>query len=253
MEMKFNELSRIVGEWNKTWNIVATDDGYRGIIRGKHDDDTELVNRTIQLNDSAETVGRSRVDAVLDKSTEDDLTPLPTVLCVGINYGQGAGYLTKAVGLSDATGMAGNLRGAIELLNRNQGDWGKLQLPEKWHLVAVNVFPWISQCEWTALDLNRIEEALLIYLFGYPSVVKAIGDMWEHLGPTIVVFQGAQSTAAIFGASILQAHPEFREEAEVIFTDNLSRPVTRNAVSLKPPKSATRRLDRRALPSDFDD
>lgn len=239
MGKTFDELTDILNGWNRDRNSTNNfgrprgGDGCRGIIRGKPDDESQLSDRTITLDDCGGTKRSISVGAVLDSATENNKARLPTVLCVGINYGQGSDYLKKSVGLSDDTKMIPNLGSAIALLNANQEDWGTLVLPKDFHLVAANVFPWISQSEWTELDLNRIEEALLIYLFGHSNVVCAIGKLWEQTEPTVVVFHGARSSVAIFGTSVLQAYPDIREKSEVIFTDNLGRRVTRNAVRLR--------------------
>jgi hypothetical protein len=182
--------------------------------------------------------GQVAVGFVIDQATkkhgpEENEADLDVVLAVGINYGQGHAYLTRGVSLLDHTGMIPRLEQAFRVIREScAGD-----LPDRsgYHLVAFNVFPWITTDSWSALDFNSIEEALFIKCFAKADMVAPITEFVEKtFGSGIsqrrlraIIFHGADNAVPYFGSHWLDSllalvRDHLDKSCEVVFCDNLA-------------------------------
>lgn len=163
---------------------------------------------------------------VLDQRTVDVIDALPVVLCVGVNYGQVPTSI--GVGITDHTGMFSNLPGAAKLIADECSDC-LCNLPKDFHLVATNFFPWLSIKEWSSLRLNTIQEALLLHCFGDSDPASRVRNLIFAVKPHSVIFHGANNCVPTMALSSIRS---IGPVTNLVLCDNLSRPVTNNAVKL---------------------
>ncbi|MCW1913001.1 hypothetical protein OJ996_05430 [Luteolibacter sp. GHJ8] len=167
-------------------------------------------------------VGSVAVGAVMDDTTGSSDDDLPVVLAVGINYGQGKGYLNSPVPTVDRTGMRSKLQKPAQLLaSQNCEARG---LDEPFHLVAANFFPWITSEPWSSYNFNSIEEAALVSCCGYSDPHQYILDLIALIKPAAVVFHGANNAVPYMGAEVVRRSLAANHSSgfEVVFSDNLA-------------------------------
>jgi len=173
--------------------------------------------------------GAVGVGFVIDEETRDLKEDLDIVLVVGINYGQGNAYLSTGVPVIDKTGMRPKLLSAFEAIASNakcEPDWMLPAEDRSYHLVAVNIFPWITRRSWSAHGFNSIEEALLIHCFSPFDIAQTIGTFIDRTageGFRALLFHGANNAVPHFGTVFAKDYEEvLRKEAEVVLCDNLA-------------------------------
>lgn len=152
------------------------------------------------------------------------------ILAIGINYGQ------QAMGNSTNTAM----RSGLSALNAFFGS--PPLIPADYHLVAWNVFPYLTRCEWLDLKLNSLEEALVLRFFGYSNWQGLTLNLVDRVKPFVVVFHGVQSVVPHFGMQIVDSiRPNSSDEfPRVVFCGNLARNGqgvrrARTTVEIRPP------------------
>lgn len=190
-------------------------DCFCGLLKGQASNVVTLARRANLLHPSS-LVG---VLNVADPAHSADDTDLPVVVCCGINYGQ-LGSLTFPVGLTSPTGMTGFVQTAVSSIqgvNRCQ-----FPFPANFHLVATNVFPWISASPWSGLGLNSIEEAMLIHCLADRDPSQRLTKLIQDLNPCSVFFHGANNYVPAFANHAVKG-ADF-PKTEVIYCDNLSQP-----------------------------
>jgi hypothetical protein len=172
---------------------------------------------------------------VIDDATERIDEDLPVVLVVGINYGQGEGYLNLPVPIFDATGLHPKLARVRQFVS-DQG-CSAHSLNEPFHLVAANFFPWITSQPWSSYGFNSIEEAALIFCCGHADPQQYIAELISRIGPVAVVFHGANNAVPYLGTGVVQqglGGAPWRK-FQVVFSDNLAggrQPGISNAIRL---------------------
>ena len=241
---------------------ISSSPCFCGITKGGYHNGAEL-EEVIILSDPASNPpeGKVAVVATIDDATEStkEDKELPVVLAVGINYGQGANYLRKDLGLWDQTKMRTKLDKVFAALRG--GTEAKcappnFPNPSKYHLVATNFFPWITQKPWSRF--NSIEEMLLIYCHGFRDPFAHIKEIGKKLNDKLkfVVFHGAENAVPCLGAEFFRTRAASVWKAassrpDIVFCENLapSRKLNiTNAVRL-----CGRRLHRGDVPDTFEE
>ncbi len=250
--MKFEELAKIVDEHNKSTlekllgsrvNKNGTEERRASVLvpfiggevskchcfcgttsHAANGDD--LISRCLDLQD--QTGGRARVavGSVLDQATEGD--DLPTVLAVGINYGQGCHYANNLPKLIEETGLLSRTKKVLEVL-KIEGCCEQLPDPKKtFHLVSANFFPWITYNSWGALGfLNAIEEAMLLKCAGHEDPEVYISELIDRVNPDAVMFHGANNIVPSLGLRVSKAQNYPESDRSFILCDNLAPPGTK--------------------------
>jgi hypothetical protein len=199
-------------------------DCFCGLLKGQPSNIVTLSHRAKLLHPS----GLVGVLNVADSAHSNGNPDLPVVVCCGINYGQ-IGTLAFPVGLASKTGMTGFVKTAVSRIQAVTGC--KFPFPDKFHLVATNVFPWISISPWLQLNLNYIEEAMLIHCLADGNPSLRIARLIQALSPSAVLFHGAGNCVSAYANHSIQ-HQGFKD-CEVIYCDNLSgRSPFSNAIRL---------------------
>lgn len=183
------------------------------------------------------------VGAVLDQETADCDDDLPVVLAVGINYGQGKRYL-GGVRLVDDTQMRPQLNQHLAYLETTAAVSGlpyacKVRKLDGYHLIAANLFPWITTKPWVGYGFNSISEAAILNGFGHDSIDAYLSKLISTVKPAAVVFHGANNAVAYQALSMVRNRLVPRD-VEVILCDNIDawsgkgryRAKTRNAIAL---------------------
>lgn len=267
VKMRFHELVTLAQELNADFLRPVSPDGANGPKTGKAS--VEVSEPDIRqrpkascfcgvLRESAVTAadyadhiilmnggktGAVAVGFVIDEATARKEGDLDVVLAVGINYGQGHRYLGSGVGVTDNTGMRPKLRAAFNAIAGNGKcdlGWSPAGTDEpSYHLAAVNIFPWITRCSWSAHGFNASEEALFIECFNPIQVANHIAAFIEQTagrGFHALVFHGARNAVPYFGTEFTKSNSGLlRGHAEAVFCDNLSpsyRAGVTNAVRL---------------------
>jgi hypothetical protein len=201
------------------------------------DNGFDLQTLSLRLKDDAGQTVKVAVGSVLDQGTQNSPDTLPVVLAVGINYGQGDSYANTLVSLVEDTGM----RARVERVRHQLSDaWCEKTVEwnsdGEFHLVAANIFPWITTSSWSGLELNAIEEMLLVKCSGHKDPVKHIDELIEQIKPQILIFHGANNIVPSLGnrIEILSNGPLNTSETAIVFADNLAPPANKisNAVML---------------------
>lgn len=166
---------------------------------------------------------------VLDNDTQHTTQKLPVVVCVGINYGQ----IRSAKGtlIIDKTNMRRNLEAAAKRLAGKSPGCHCL-LPDKFHLIATNVFPWLSIEEWRDLDLNAIQETLLLHCLGDKNPIARVASLLAEVGCRSVVFHGAKNCVSSLAIPTIRLADTKGWSGKTVLCDNLSRMITKNVVCL---------------------
>jgi len=192
-----------------------------------------LDDAIILQNPSGTLRGKVAVVATIDDATKPNGMDkkLPVVLAVGINYGQmgASNYLATPVPLWDQTGMRPRLDQAVALIeSKTEKNCAHPPFPKpgRYHLVATNFFPWITQNSWLSYNFNAIEETLLIGCHGFCDPFTHIEAICEAIGAKLqgVVFHGANNAVPYMGADFLRTRMAKKWKAErpdIIFCDNL--------------------------------
>ncbi len=174
--------------------------------------------------------------------------PAAVVIAVGINYGQGAKYLTRPPAISDDTRMRASIVAAWNLCHRlgTNVDCSPPEFPIRFQLIAANFFPWITSVSWGKAAANQIEEALLLRGFGMydpcSPILRLIVETYHRtqnkLGAIWVIFHGAGNAVPLLGSEVIRRLP-FRPGKEktcrinFAFSDNLAPPFRgSNAVAI---------------------
>ena len=193
----------------------------------------------------------------LDPVTKDQ--DLPVVLAVGINYGQGASYLNKRVSWMETTLLRPRLKDAGRIVQEAGTDeCPQAHLPDAFHLVVGNFFPWITTNAWAEHEFNGIEEALLLHCHGFHNPHTYLAALLRDAGAETshLFFHGTNTPVPILGThfvgdnSGLLAHPDRLVDTQVVFCDNLARPglPLANSVGLCLERAGTREEDVLELP-----
>ena len=148
------------------------------------------------------------------------------ILTVGINYTQFSSSPSFKWKICDNTLMGR----AVNTVLRFCG-FGLSSTPTNYHLVATNIFPWITVDLWSSLFANAIEEAIFLDCVGYKYpyahlnfLIQAFGNDLEY-----IIFHGANNAVPYLGADFLRRHssrPISNPPTRVIFCDNLAPPFT---------------------------
>lgn len=193
------------------------------------------------------------VGAVIDDIEVRSDDDLPVILVVGINYGQGAVYARDSVPLFDKTEMRPKLKSVFRFLSDNGCAAVNIDLDDRFHLVAANFFPWITEHSWSAYKFNSIEEAAIIHCCGHAHPQQYISELVSTSRPTVVVFHGANNAVPYMGSCVIRsiAGKSGYTDFDVVFSDNLAgsfQPAISNALLL------CRCTGRAALPyTDYDE
>ncbi|MFA5265978.1 MAG: hypothetical protein WC378_19325 [Opitutaceae bacterium] len=193
------------------------------------------------------------IGAVFDQKTDNTEDDLDVVVAVGINYGQFFGQSCVSMITDPAwrdTKMWKRLHHTFTYLDAEcfEGEIAQRGL-SKFHLVAVNFFPWITRKEWTdKIKLNAIAEAMVLRCYGFDHPAARIADLVELIGHSspgspncagvvpFVVFHGAGCAVPYLGVEtvrILLSPASIH--SNYVFCDNLSRPLPpRNTAVLLP-------------------
>jgi len=221
---------------------VSSSPCFCGITKGEYRNGAEL-EEVIILRDPASNPpeGKVAVVATIDDLTEREGKDLPVILAVGINYGQGAKYLTSPVSLWHATGMRTKLDKVFATLRtgtKTKCVTPKFSNPSEYHLVATNFFPWITQKSWSACKLNSIEEMLLINCHDFRDPYAHIEEICRGLKKELqgLVFHGANNAVPLMGAEFIRSRMPSADKTprpDIIFCDNLAgSPHITNAVRI---------------------
>jgi hypothetical protein len=230
-----NDKASVEVGW-PTLEKCAGESGFCGILRESPVAAADYADRITLV--SGQRTGAVAVGFVIDDATKGTHDDRDVVLAVGINYGQGDAYLVGGVDLIDATAMRPKLEAAFRAVascGKCDADW---RLPSgdepPYHLVVVNIFPWITRRSWSAYGFNAIEEALFIKCLNPVDVGQYVATFIERTtrrGFRALIFHGANNAVPYFGAEFVTARSRgFRSEHEVVFCDNLA-PSYRAAVS----------------------
>jgi hypothetical protein len=152
---------------------------------------------------------------VMDKETNG--AAFPIVLVVGINYYQFSSGLMDDMGIWNDTTMRKNTMAFLNSVD--------IDLEERFHLVAANLFPWITKTKWQQLELkNGYQEMALLELFGYRNPLLSIRTLAESLEDLkAIIFHGVSSVIPFYAVSF--ARQWFSaNRAPVFLSDNLGLP-----------------------------
>lgn len=174
-----------------------------------------------------------QVDAVVDDETDAEVKPLPVILTVGINYGQ------VATGSTRKTQMRNGLNKLNEIF---PGSTGRDDLiPDKYHLVAWNRFPFLTPQPWAAYNFNGLEEALVIWRWGYSNWPHQTMKLITGIAPQVVVFHGINNAVPYHGMTLVDSiRPQAIDDyPRVIFCGNLARVnsvfTAKTTIEIRPP------------------
>ena len=150
------------------------------------------------------------------------------VLAIGINYGQG-NYCSwppvTPLDWMDDTEMRPKIDSLSKCYSR-RGAIGKFPTPGNYHLIATNIFPFITNLSWSGQELNGIEEAKLLQDYWHWAT-DLLDTLLPALSPEFLIFHGANNAVPLFGVSyISKKYLSKSPRAEVILCDNLARPGT---------------------------
>ncbi len=225
---------------------VASSPCFCGITNGGYHNGSEL-EEVIILRDpnSNPPEGKVAVVATIDDATKPsgEDKDLPVVLAVGINYGQGANYLANPSLVWNSTRMRARLDQAVALAESTTEKncaHPPFPKPGRYHLVATNFFPWITQESWSDYGFNSIEEMLLIHCHGFRDPFAHIEAICRRLEKELygLVLHGAKNAVPLLGAEFLRTcmASEWRENGpDIVFCDNLApsqNPKIYNAVRI---------------------
>lgn len=181
-----------------THNSTLWTNHFRGEIRGNRviaDLESYILLRSQGLT------GKTAVGHVLDDSAKNARRLLPIVVVIGINYTQHSPpkycYLNKDVPIWDATGMRDKIDGVFTYFRTRNPPL--LTLPMEYHVVATNIFPWITTTNWGSLTCH--EEMILMQMHGYSNPVAICDDLILNLHPHLeaIIFHG-DNCVAQYGA-----------------------------------------------------
>lgn len=182
-----------------------------------------------------------QVDAVVDSDTDAVDGLLPVVLTVGINYGQ------VATGHTRKTRMRSGLKNLNGIF---PGSTGRTALiPSQYHLVAWNRFPILSPQPWADYNFNGLEEALVIWRWGYANWPRQTMKLITAIAPQVVVFHGINNAVPYDGmmlADTIRPHATV-DYPRVVFCGNLARVTSvttaRTTVEIRPPSISRIHVD----------
>ncbi len=175
-----------------------------------------------------------QVDAIVDDYTDAVVDPLPVVLTVGINYGQVAtGHFTRKTqmrsGLNKLNGIFPDSKGRAPLIS------------DQYHLVAWNLFPILSPQPWGDYNFNGLEEALVIWRWGYANWPQLSMKLITAIAPQVVVFHGINNAVPYHGMMLADTiRPRATDDyPRVVFCGNLARVTSvttaKTTVEIRPP------------------
>lgn len=231
--MNTKDLVTAVKAFNARLKVKNPSGEVAGVLRAKHIHNIDDSIAEVCGASLANMAVSHRIDAVVDQRTVSCPDDLPVVVAVGINYGQ------SKTGHTTATHM----RPGIDALNKVLGGVrGRADpVPPRYHLVAWNLFPFLLRDPWAQYGLNSIEEALIVWRWGYLDWEKRTTNLVKLLSPCLVVFHGANNAVPYHGFDMVDllrpiADPDY---PRVIFCGNLSRVPSiiagRTAVEIRPP------------------
>ena len=163
------------------------------------------------------TTTTEAVFSVIDDSSSGSNVALDVVLCVGINYWQFTSFRRPM--LVTNTGMRTNLMSSFKLANQSAAN--SCRLPDHFHMVAANFFPWITSVRWETIIRNGIGESILMNTCGYDDPVRVIADLVDGIEPKWIVFHGTNNCVPILGMRVLQASKH--KNAISVLCDNLGQ------------------------------
>ncbi len=214
--MTRSELNQVIGDFNRNLQESEPEFELRGRFKGDESDSNPIRARIEERLFGAGSTERYRFDLVLDSNSPK--FSQVTVLTIGINYGQVAGRSTG--GSDDDTKMRPGLGALNSIFPRTPDPL----IPATYHLVAWNIFPYLTVLPWAELNLNGLEEALVIRQFGY----RDWGDLTQRavslVKPSVVVFHGVDNAVPYYGMPVACAiRPQTSPKLpRVVFCGNLS-------------------------------
>lgn len=188
------------------------------------------------------------VGAVIDDTVFSD-DDLPVVVAVGINYWQFGKNSQPWVKQGwRATKMRRRLDEAMRMLDGKCG----FKSADRYHLVAVNFFPWITRSPWSNIP-NSLTEALALYCWGIPKAPELIATLIKQLdtgaaeAAPIVAMHGVNNAVPALSLRVVQSVNEpTPSSVRFIYSDNLGYAAPpRNVAVLS--NSIRRHLTRRVM------
>lgn len=181
---------------------------------------SKLIDECLNLEDKNSRKCRVAMGSVLDEYTQLELSELPVVLAVGVNYGQGNAYARTSSKLVDNTKTLDRTKEVFHKLE-TAGCSGHVTLQaQRFHLVNSNFFPWITQRSWS--QLNAIEEAFLLNCAGHADPVEHILELIRRIKPEVIIFHGANNIVPFLGAQVIAKASTDLGDSSVIYSDNLA-------------------------------
>lgn len=222
--MEHHEVDQIVANFRKQFETRRSPD-VAGVLRSEEDIKGALSDI---LFGKGSPGGFYPIH--LEPEDRSNGTDHDVVLTIGINYGQSATYAGPG-----KTGM----RNSLVALNKR---FPKL-IPRHYHLVAWNAFPKITARPWSSANLNGLEEALALWMFGIPPNEwrKATVQLVEEIAPRAIVFHGVNNSVPYYGFQVVDLlRPQSSlDHPRVVFCGNLATALSvrsaRTTIEVWPP------------------
>ena len=170
------------------------------------------------------------VGARIDRSSRHSPDDLPLVIVVGINPGDGSeqNRAMASMGVYSNVSIRPRLDEAFSFALSSipaghRHDY--FPHPDKYHLVTVYLFPWLTEKAWQDMKLTPLEESLLIYGIGYKDPLVALKTLLKllvdaKLAADWIVFHG--SGPLIPAAAAIYAQQRHSTEPDVLICDDLN-------------------------------
>lgn len=216
--MNFKKLKKAVNEFNKSLRTRARPPEVIGTVKGKDIDEWDREEGAVFANEGEKAQNPNRIDAVVDEGTANYPGDLPVVMAIGINYGQ------VKTGHSNDTYLTKGLT-TLKTLFQNASDRGAL-IPERYHILAWNLFPKLTPRPWADYKFNALEETLVLWRFGYTDWLEQTISFIKTIGPNVVVFHGVNNAVPYHSMLLAdRIRPDASEEyPRVVFCGNLAWP-----------------------------
>lgn len=173
-------------------------------------------------NLSKEAIHGGIQSVVLDDRTSEEPNPLPVVVAVGINYYQSSAAATYpelthwlktssgSLKVGENTRMRAVTQFALKAYQRNSDEWVKARVAAKnipafpkYHLVAMNLSPFITRCQWSNIP-TIYRNAILAawpwrtHLDAFLKDIARVTDLWighgvTHVEPYFITWRQAHS------------------------------------------------------------
>jgi len=232
-------------EWDRHRESIGTVDGnpfHSNKLKG------QFPQRTMPIKDRpglGKGPIRMRIEACIDEWSKSRADDLPVVLAVGINHGGDNDSNQKAHINPPFTklGIRPRLEEAFTLAISSIEGYHGNATPEsgKYHLITFYLFPWLTREAFAELGLNPLEEALLIYGYGYSDPLRPLCVLLDALhsnngGKTIpwVVFHGDSSIIPLTATRFAEQRKE--DGPDVLICDDLNMllPINNSVILERP-------------------